>query len=181
MLTNERGELTVDPMTGEALVNGEKGRPLPWLDVPGFTPPQVQKIAAETIAKSGIVVSLPMPQTETGTASDSTSSATQPTTAQTTTPQQAIPADARPVSEVMKADSLKKAAEAAKNVPAETQPKPAATQAPQSSAPVVSTPPTVKEIQPPKPQAAMPKDDDWDLPENFNSKNAFVPIEVDTE
>jgi membrane peptidoglycan carboxypeptidase len=198
MLTNERGELTVDPMTGEALVNGEKGRPLPWLDVPGFTPPQVQKIAAETIAKSGIVVSLPMPQTETqaGTASDSASStvqgapstgntpsATQPTTAQTTTPQQAIPADARPVSEVMKADSLKKAAEAAKNVSAATatQPKPAATQTPQSSAPVVSAPPTVKEIQPPKPQAAMPKDDDWDLPENFNSKNAFVPIEVDTE
>lgn len=197
MLTNERGELTVDPMTGEALVNGEKGRPLPWIDVPGFTPPQVQKIAAETIAKSGIVVSLPMPQTETqaGTASDSASStvqgapstgntpsATQPTTAQTTTQQQAIPADARPVSEVMKADSLKKAAEAAKSVPAETQttqPKSAATQAPQSSAPVV--PPTVKEIQPPKPQAAMPKDDDWDLPENFNSKNAFVPIEVDTE
>ena len=84
----------------------------------------------------------------------------------------------------MKADSLKKAAEAAKSVPAETQtmqPKPAATQASQSSAPVVSAPPTVKEIQPPKPQAAMPKDDDWDLPENFNSKNAFVPIEVDTE
>jgi Membrane carboxypeptidase/penicillin-binding protein len=190
MLTNERGELTVDPMTGEALVNGEKGRPLPWLDVPGFTPPQVQKIAAETIAKSGIVVSLPMPQTETGTASDSASSAvqgtpstgntpsaTQPTTAQTTTPQQAIPADARPVSEVMKADSIKRAAEAA----TATQPKPAATQTPQSSAPVVSAPPTVKEIQPPKPQAAMPKDDDWDLPENFNSKNAFVPIEVDTE
>ena len=190
MLTNERGELTVDPMTGEALVNGEKGRPLPWLDVPGFTPPQVQKIAAETIAKSGIVVSLPMPQTETGTASDSASSAvqgtpstgntpsaTQPSTAQATSPQQAIPADARPVSEVMKADSIKRAAEAA----TATQPKPAATQAPQSSAPVVSAPPTVKEIQPPKPQAAMPKDDDWDLPENFNSKNAFVPIEVDTE
>ncbi|WP_173475164.1 transglycosylase domain-containing protein [Fibrobacter succinogenes] len=182
MLTNERGELTVDPMTGEALVNGEKGRPLPWIDVPGFTPPQVQKIAAETIAKSGIVVSLPMPQTETvpaenaphGTTPDSAAVSAQGTT----TSQQAIPADARPVSEVMKADSLKKAAEAAKNVPAETQtpqPKPAATQAPQTATPAV------KEIQPPKPQAAMPKDDDWDLPENFNSKNAFVPIEVDTE
>jgi hypothetical protein len=35
--------------------------------------------------------------------------------------------------------------------------------------------------QPPKPQAAMPKDDDWDLPENFNSKNAFVPIEADAD
>jgi membrane peptidoglycan carboxypeptidase len=189
MLTNERGELTVDPMTGEALVNGEKGRPLPWLDVPGFTPPQVQKIAAETIAKSGIVVSLPMPQTstptQTGTATDSTAKAqgtapsvAQPATAQQT--QQAIPADARPVSEVMKADSIKRATEAAT-----TQPKPA-TPAPsvapqQGTAQVVTVPQTVKEIQPPKPQAAMPKDDDWDLPENFNSKNAFVPIEVDTE
>ena len=132
MLTNERGELTVDPMTGEALVNGEKGRPLPWLDVPGFTPPQVQKIAAETIAKSGIVVSLPMPQAstppQTGNATDSATVKAQeaaPIAAQAGTapitsapkPQQVIPADARPVSEVMKADSIKKATEAAKHSP----------------------------------------------------------------
>ena len=177
MLTNERGELTVDPMTGEALVNGEKGRPLPWLDVPGFTPPQVQKIAAETIAKSGIVVSLPMPQTstppQTGTATDSATvkaqetapSVAQPATAQAGTaskPQQVIPADARPVSEVMKADSIKKATEAAKQIPLNPQQ-------------------TFTPVQPPKPQAAMPKDDDWDLPESFNSKNAFVPIEADAE
>ena len=190
MLTNERGELTVDPMTGEALLRGEKGRPLPWLDVPGFTPPQVQKIAAETIAKSGIVVSLPMPQTatpDTGVQTNAPGSATQAGTAPQTTPQQFIPADARPVSEVMKADSAKRATEAAKNTagtqPAGTAPQqgtatsatPAATQAataPQTAKPV---------IQPPKPQAAMPKDDDWDLPENFNSQNAFVPIEADAD
>ena len=66
----------------------------------------------------------------------------------------------------MKADSAKRAAEAAKNV-AEKQ---------------TATPPQPpKIIQPPKPQAAMPQDDDWDLPENFNSKNAFVPIEADAE
>ena len=192
MLTNERGELTVDPMTGEALVNGEKGRPLPWLDVPGFTPPQVQKIAAETIAKSGIVVSLPMPQTTpgnaqpsatagienatpSGTAPGTAPSATQSATAQNAStqagtapiasapkPQQVIPADARPVAEVMKADSIKKATEAAKQIPLDPQQ-------------------TFTPIQPPKPQAAMPKDDDWDLPENFSSKNAFVPIEADAE
>jgi membrane peptidoglycan carboxypeptidase len=182
MLTNERGELTVDPMTGEALVNGEKGRPLPWLDVPGFTPPQVQKIAAETIAKSGIVVSLPMPQ-------------------------QAIPADARPVSEVMKADSAKKVAEAAKQDSTGKQAVPTQASAPQAnpqtqtataqnstpqnnaesaqsattSPSIVTVPPAVKTLQPPKPQAAMPKDDDWDLPENFNSQNAFVPIEADAD
>ena len=189
MLTNERGELTVDPLTGEALLRGEKGRPLPWLDVPGFTPPQVQKIAAETIAKSGIVVSLPMPQTatpDTGAQTNATGSATQAGTAPQTTQAQAIPADARPVSEVMKADSAKRAAEAAKNA-AGTQP--AAGTAPQqgtatSTATAASTPApqTAKPVvQPPKPQAAMPKDDDWDLPENFNSQNAFVPIEADAD
>ena len=189
MLTNERGELTVDPLTGEALLRGEKGRPLPWLDVPGFTPPQVQKIAAETIAKSGIVVSLPMPQTATkpDTAqANATGSATQAGTAPQTTQAQAIPADARPVSEVMKADSAKRAAEATKNV---TGTQPAAGTAPQqgtatSTATAASTPApqTAKPVvQPPKPQAAMPKDDDWDLPENFNSQNAFVPIEADAD
>ena len=177
MLTNERGELTVDPMTGEALVNGEKGRPLPWLDVPGFTPPQVQKIAAETIAKSGIVVSLPMPQAstppQTEPATDSATVKAQeaaPIAAQAGTapitsapkPQQVIPADARPVSEVMKADSIRKAKEAAKQIPLDPQQ-------------------TFTPVQPPKPQAAMPKDDDWDLPENFSSQNAFVPIEADAE
>ena len=182
MLTNERGELTVDPMTGAALVNGEKGRPLPWLDVPGFTPPQVQKLAAETIAKSGIVVSLPMPNApQTGT---------QPVSAQQasaqTTQQQAIPADARPVSEVMKADSAKRAAEAS----TATLPKQTAAGMQAGAAPVAqsgtaqgaatpSTQPAI--VQPPKPQAAMPQDDDWDLPENFNSKNAFVPIEADAD
>ena len=183
MLTNERGELTVDPMTGAALVNGEKGRPLPWLDVPGFTPPQVQKLAAETIAKSGIVVSLPMPNApQTGT---------QPASAQQasaqTTQQQAIPADARPVSEVMKADSAKRAAEAS----TATLPKQTAAGTQAGTTPVAQSgtatpttqPATVQppKPQPPKPQAAMPQDDDWDLPENFNSKNAFVPIEADAD
>lgn len=193
MLTNERGELTVDPMTGAALVNGEKGRPLPWLDVPGFTPPQVQKLAAETIAKSGIVVSLPMPNApQTGT---QVGTGTQPASAQQasaqTTQQQAIPADARPVSEVMKADSAKRAAEAS----TATQPKQTAAGTQAGATPVAqagtaqgtATPTTQPATaqppkpQPPKPQAAMPKDDDWDLPENFNSKNAFVPIEADAD
>jgi len=219
MLTNERGELTVDPMTGEALVNGEKGRPLPWLDVPGFTPPQVQKIAAETIAKSGIVVSLPMPQvapqasqTNTQTvpqagAMPQTGTVPQAGTAPQTLqqPSQFIPADARPVAEVMRADSIKRAAEAKKATgvqPSVTQGSaqataPQATNATQaasqnvtpSAVPTANTIGTAtptsatykKPVQPPKPQAAMPKDDDWDLPENFNSNNAFVPIEADAD
>ena len=81
----------------------------------------------------------------------------------------------------MKADSIKKATEAAKQIPLDAQPgtaeKPSATQA-ASTKPVQQT---ITPVQPPKPQAAMPKDDDWDLPENFSSKNAFVPIEADAE
>ena len=217
MLTNERGELTVDAMTGEALVNGEKGRPLPWLDVPGFTPPQVQKIAAETIARSGIVVSLPMPQVSTPQTETqaNTATGTTPEVATKTAPKsQEIPADARPVSEVMKADSAKRAAEAEKAAtgtqpastqataqPAKTQTQAGATQAttqnaaqaagtaqnasatqtPATTQSVISIPQSVKTFQQPKQQAAMPQDDDWDLPENFNSKNAFVPIEADAD
>lgn len=66
ILTNERGELTVDPMTGIAMANANvsDGRPLPWLDVPGFTPPQVQERAAEASAEMGIVTSLEMPAAE---------------------------------------------------------------------------------------------------------------------
>ena len=132
-----------------------------------------------------------MPQTatpDTGAQTNAPGSATQAGTAPQTTPQQFIPADARPVSEVMKADSAKRAAEAAKNT-AGTQP--AAGTAPQqgtassatpAAAQAATAPQTAKPvIQPPKPQAAMPKDDDWDLPENFNSKNAFVPIEADAD
>jgi hypothetical protein len=63
VLTNERGELTVDPMTGIAMAGASvsDGRPLPWLDVPGFTPPQVQERAAEASAEMGIMTSLPAP------------------------------------------------------------------------------------------------------------------------
>ena len=78
-----------------------------------------------------------MPNAATQTITDSSATVQTETAPQT---KQIIPADARPVSEVMKADSIKKTT-----------------------------------------QAAMPKDDDWDLPENFNSENAFVPIEADAE
>lgn len=122
ILTNERGELTVDPMTGLAMAgaSSEDGRPLPWLDVPGFTPPQIQERAAAASAEMGIMTSLSMPS-ETALPPDS--SGTNP-------PEQ--PADS-------------------------------AIQQPQAA--------------PPK-AAAMPKDDDWDLPEGLGG-NAFVPIEAD--
>jgi len=48
-----------------------------------------------------------------------------------------------------------------------------------TTAPAAATIPA-QPAQPAQPKAAaMPKDDDWDLPEGFDSKNAFVPIEAD--
>ena len=136
VLPNERGQLTVDPMTGSVIAGGsaEQGRPLPWIEVPGFTPPQVHAAAAEDIAAHGIMISLPMP-------------AAAP----------AAPADSANV------------AGAAPSAPAEGT---------ASEGAAVTVP--AQPAQPAQPKAAaMPKDDDWDLPEGFDSKSAFVPIEAD--
>jgi membrane peptidoglycan carboxypeptidase len=136
VLPNERGQLTVDPMTGSIIAGGsaEQGRPLPWIEVPGFTPPQVHAAAAETAAENGIMVSLPMP-------------AAAP----------AAPADSANV------------AGAAPSAPAEGT---------TSEGAAVAVP--AQPAQPAQPKvAAMPKDDDWDLPEGFDSKSAFVPIEAE--
>ena len=148
ILTNERGELTVDPMTGIAMAGASisEGRPLPWLDVPGFTPPQVQERAAEASAEMGIITSLPTP----GTAEE--------------------PA-AGP-------DAGAMAAQASTEAPAEaaSATQPVATTAPAATAEPAPTQATAP-ATPPK-AAAMPKDDDWDLPEGLDG-NAFVPIEAE--
>ena len=119
-------------MTGLAMAGASKadGRPLPWLDVPGFTPPQVQEFAAEASAEMGILTSMPMPSI----AADSTGAAVEG----------AIGPDAGTVN--------------------------ATAQSGEAVAP--TTQPTQ---QTPR---AMPKDDDWDLPEGLGG-NAFVPIEAD--
>jgi len=130
-------------MTGSVIAGGsaEQGRPLPWIEVPGFTPPQVHAAAAETAAENGIMVSLPMPAAPAEPAA--TDSAAQPTA--TTVP----------------------ATETAQAAPSTEQP------TAQAAAPA-------QPAQPAQPKAAaMPKDDDWDLPEGFDSKNAFVPIEAE--
>ena len=137
VLPNERGQLTVDPMTGSIIAGGsaEQGRPPPWIEVPGFTPPQVHAAAAETAAAHGIMISLPMPTAAPAASTDSTN-----------------------------------VAEATPSAPAE------GATAEGATTPTVQPQPT----QPAQPKAAaMPKDDDWDLPEGFDSKNAFVPIEAD--
>lgn len=117
VLPNERGELIVDPMTGNVIAgaNSEQGRPLPWLDVPGFTPAQAQAQAAESAAENGIMISLPV------------------------------------VSEP--ANNPENTVTAAEFIREEI------------------SEPTVEHKS-----AAMPKDDDWDLPDGIN---AFVPIEAE--
>ncbi len=145
ILTNERGELTVDPMTGIAMAgaSSSEGRPLPWLDVPGFTPPQVQERAAEASAEMGIITSLPTPGPAEETAAGPDAGA------------MAAPATADTASEA--AGAAQPAAQAGTAV-AEPAPAPTPAAAPKA--------------------AAMPKDDDWDLPEGMDG-NAFVPIEAE--
>ena len=156
--------------------SAEQGRPLPWIEVPGFTPPQVQSIAAESAAENGIMVSLPMPATaqaenaEPAAATTDTASATNvaPQTADNsaTNAEQATPSAAPANAPIVSAPTA--------NAPAEVTP-PAA-----SPAATASTTEATPHAQPAQPKAAaMPKDDDWDLPAGFDSKNAFVPIEAE--
>ena len=153
VLPNERGQLTVDPMTGNIMAGADaaQGRPLPWIEVPGFTPPQVQAVAAETAAENGIMVSLPMPATA-PTEQAATAEPPAPSENTETTPQ------------------------AAENTVAT---EPATPNAAPASVPAENAAAT-QPAQPAQPKAAaMPKDDDWDLPAGFDSKNAFVPIEAE--
>ncbi len=157
-LSNERGQLIVDPMTGLAIAGADasQGRPLPWLDVPGFTPPQVQEIAAESAAESGIMISLPMPN------------ATEPTAPA----QDAASSEANAAAQNAEASAQPVAAGESTTVPAA------------QAAPVAQAAPTATEPaapQAPAKPAVQPKEDDWDLPAEFNSQNAFVPIEADAE
>lgn len=106
MYPNLRGDLMVDAVSGLATATpSENAKTLPWLEVPGFVPPQVQSVAAEAAAFGGFVTAMPAP-----TIADSAS----------------VVGDAAPV------------------------------------VPVQET-----------------KNDDWDLPEDFNGENAFVPVEVE--
>ena len=163
VLPNERGQLTVDPMTGNIMAGADaaQGRPLPWIDVPGFTPPQVQNAAAETAAENGIMVSLPMPATE------------QAATAEPPAPSENTEAAPQTASGE---NATTAAPQAAENM---VTTEPATSTAAPASAPAENAAAT-QPAQPAQPKAAaMPKDDDWDLPAGFDSKNAFVPIEAE--
>lgn len=161
ILTNERGELIVDPMTGIAVAGGkpEDGRPLPWLDVPGYTPPQVQERAAESIAEMGIMTSMPLPDAATATS--------EPAAVST---EGIVGPDAN-------AANTESAASTATQ-PSAIEPTASTTeQTPTPTATSVTEPPVATQPAQHAP-ANMPKDDDWDLPEGLGG-NAFVPIEAE--
>ena len=142
VLPNERGELSVDPMTGLVVSSsdGSGGRPLPWLEVPGFR---------EAVAQA------------TDVAADQPQAGPTPELSIVPVEENAAPAQTEAV------------AEQSGNVPATVsaptaeQPAPTAEQsAPAAEQPAAPAP------------AAMPKDDDWDLPADLDGNNAFVPLEA---
>ncbi len=169
-LANERGQITVDPMSGFYIADASQGRPLPYIEAPGFVPPQVQEKAAETIAAEGIMTSMPMPMA--GAAE------TQPAgeTAQAVQPgEQNAQAGQAPAGN---ADAGNAPTAAAPQEPATptAEPAPAATQ-PVVPAQTAEQPATAQPAAAPK-AAAMPQDDDWDLPAGMDG-GAFVPIEAE--
>ena len=142
VLPNERGELSVDPMTGLVVSSsdGSGGRPLPWLEVPGFR---------EAVAQASTEGAADQPQAE-------------------PTPELSIV----PVEENAAPAQTEAVAEQSGDVPA-TASAPTAEQ----SAPAAEQPAVPAASAAPAP-AAMPKDDDWDLPADLDGNNAFVPLEA---
>ena len=139
VLPNERGELSVDPMTGLVVSSsdGSGGRPLPWLEVPGFR---------EAVA-----------QASTEGAADQSQAGPTPELSIVPAEENAAPAQTEAV------------AEQSGTAPVAEQPAPTGEQ----SAPA----PAAEQPAAPAP-AAMPKDDDWDLPADLDGNNAFVPLEA---
>ena len=61
-LVTERGEILVHPMTGLPIYSADgKGKSVPLLDVPGYTPQTQVETAAASAANAGFVTSLSMP------------------------------------------------------------------------------------------------------------------------
>ncbi len=128
VLSNERGELSVDPMTGLVVSSsdGSGGRPLPWLEVPGFR---------EAVA-----------QASTEGAADQSQAGPTPELSIVPVEENAAPVQTEAVAEQSGAAPV-----AEQSAPTGEQSAPA---------------------------AAMPKDDDWDLPADLDGNNAFVPLEA---
>ena len=172
-LANERGQITVDPMSGFYIADASQGRPLPYIEVPGFVPPQVQEKAAETIAAEGIMTSMPIPDIAHGTLDNGSAPAAQAGETAGTPAAEAAPAGGENTTEqagTAGAMPQQNAAPTAESAPATAQ----ATEQPATAQP--ATQPAAPASAPKA--AAMPKDDDWDLPAGMDG-GAFVPIEAE--
>lgn len=161
LLKKQRGELMVDPMTGIAMAGtaAGDGRPIPWLDVPGFLPPQVHEFAAESAAEIGIMTSMEMVAPAPPAVEEPTAAPAAPAEAQQPTASE-VPAEASTVPSTPA-------------TPAETVPAAPATQADPATAPAAAPAPA------PEVKKAPASDDEWDLPADFDSKKMFVPIEAE--
>ena len=172
-LANERGQITVDPMSGFYIADASQGRPLPYIEVPGFVPPQVQEKAAETIATEGIMTSMPIPDIAHGTLDNGSAPAAQAGETAGTPAAEAAPAGSENTTEqagTAGAMPQQNATPTAESAPATAQ----ATEQPAAAQP--ATQPAAPASAPKA--AAMPKDDDWDLPAGMDG-GAFVPIEAE--
>ena len=172
-LANERGQITVDPMSGFYIADASQGRPLPYIEVPGFVPPQVQEKAAETIAAEGIMTSMPIPDIAHGTLDNGSAPAAQAGETAGTPAAEAAPAGGENTTDqagTAGAMPQQNAAPTAESAPATAQ----ATEQPATAQP--ATQPAAPASAPKA--AAMPKDDDWDLPAGMDG-GAFVPIEAE--
>jgi membrane peptidoglycan carboxypeptidase len=187
-LANERGQITVDPMSGFYIADASQGRPLPYIEAPGFVPPQVQEKAAETIAAEGIMTSMPMPMAgaapaEAGSENAGSAQAVQPGEQNAQAGQ--VPAGNADAGNAQAAAAPQEgAATTAESAPATTQPVVPVQTAPVAGPTAGTTQPAaVQPAQPAAPAAApkaaaMPQDDDWDLPAGMDG-GAFVPIEAE--
>ena len=172
-LANERGQITVDPMSGFYIADASQGRPLPYIEAPGFVPPQVQEKAAETIATEGIMTSMPIPDIAHGTLDNGSAPAAQAGETAGTPAAEAAPAGSENTTEqagTAGAMPQQNATPTAESAPATAQ----ATEQPAAAQP--ATQPAAPASAPKA--AAMPKDDDWDLPAGMDG-GAFVPIEAE--
>ena len=194
-LAKERGQISVDPVSGFYIADASKGRPLAYIEVPGYIPPQIQEKAAEEIAATGIMTSMPMPGTagnvpEAGETQTVQQQPTQPQEVAPSTDQQAAP-QANPENTASQTDANQPADQTAGQdvaqqnaAPQSTTPEASADQhaareqpatQPEQKAQTAQQLPTAA---PEQKSAAMPKDDDWDLPAGMDG-NAFVPIEAE--
>ena len=180
LLKKQRGELTVDPMTGIAIAGADlsQGRPMPWLDVPGFTPAQVQQFAAEDAAEAGIMTSMEMPMpadepVEYAPAEEEPAGYGPPPEPE----EWSIPEGPATIPAIPSNSAIPTAGPESKPAAEHAPPQaPAQEGGPAPGQPINPAPTAAPEVSPATPEAQKPESEDWDLPSGMNKD--FVPIEA---